>query len=176
MDFLTSDSVFAVGLGILTALVAHKFFSSPQLSLSVAKNHEKPKELTLEKPKAPARFYTLDELRAFNGEDDTPIYIAIQGVIYDVSAKKDFYGPGAGYHLFAGREAGRALAKMSFDPADLENTDTSDLTFMEKVYPCSSVYYIFLNCFVTLGNFEGLDCEIPRLQQLPGSWPCLGAT
>ncbi|RHY83928.1 hypothetical protein DYB26_008883, partial [Aphanomyces astaci] len=78
------------------------------------------------------QYFTLDKLRAFNGEGDKPIYIAIKGVVYDVSRKRDFYGPGEGYHLFAGREAARALAKMSFEPADLENTDISDLNFMEK--------------------------------------------
>jgi len=36
------------------------------------------------------------------------------------------------YHLFAGRDASRALAKMSFNPECLNNSDVSDLTEQEK--------------------------------------------
>ena len=39
-----------------------------------------------------------------------------------------FVGPRGGYNKFAGRDISRALAKMSFDPRDLENTNTDDLT------------------------------------------------
>lgn len=37
------------------------------------------------------------------------------------------YGKGGPYNRFAGKDASRALALMSFDPKDIENTDTSDL-------------------------------------------------
>lgn len=38
------------------------------------------------------------------------------------------YGEGGPYHIFAGRDVSRALAKMSFDPEALESRDLSDLT------------------------------------------------
>ncbi len=38
------------------------------------------------------------------------------------------YGKGCAYHLFAGRDASRALAKMSFDAEHLDNPRTDDLT------------------------------------------------
>jgi hypothetical protein len=36
-------------------------------------------------------------------------------------------GAGGGYNKFAGRDISRALAKMSFDPDDLNNTSVDDL-------------------------------------------------
>uniref|UniRef100_A0A7S1ZS28 Cytochrome b5 heme-binding domain-containing protein n=1 Tax=Trieres chinensis TaxID=1514140 RepID=A0A7S1ZS28_TRICV len=80
-----------------------------------------------------------------------PIYLAAKGKVYDMSfGGVSFYGKGGAYNCFAGKDASRALAKMSLDPADTENTSTSDLsekeikvlndwvkTFEErKKYPC----------------------------------------
>nr|XP_043636106.1 membrane steroid-binding protein 2-like [Erigeron canadensis] len=63
---------------------------------------------------------TEDELRPYNGSDPTkPLLMAIKGKIYDVSRSRMFYGPGGPYALFAGRDASRALALMSFEPSDL---------------------------------------------------------
>lgn len=42
------------------------------------------------------------------------VYVALKGVIYDVSSS-DFYGVGGGYHQFAGYDASVNLAKMSHD-------------------------------------------------------------
>ncbi len=43
-----------------------------------------------------------------------PVLIGIRGVLYDVSARRDLYGTkGQGYNILAGRDASRALAKVS---------------------------------------------------------------
>ncbi|KAM0858371.1 hypothetical protein ACQ4PT_047870 [Festuca glaucescens] len=63
---------------------------------------------------------TAAQLRAYDGSDASkPIYVAIRGKVYDVSAGRGFYGPGGDYAIFAGREASRALAKMSKDSGDV---------------------------------------------------------
>ncbi|EQC39164.1 hypothetical protein SDRG_03370, partial [Saprolegnia diclina VS20] len=127
MDALFStETVLAVAIAVVViAIVQRVFAPAPPAPTPAAAP-------TPEKPAVVARYFTLDELRPFNGEDGKPIYVAIKGDVYDVSTKADFYGPGAGYHLFAGRETARALAKMSFEAADLDNTDISELNFMEK--------------------------------------------
>lgn len=38
------------------------------------------------------------------------------------------YKPGAGYFRFAGKDVSRALAKMSFEPEDINSRVLSDLT------------------------------------------------
>ena len=90
----------------------------------VYQNHIK-QEPPKSPPKPPKivenRDYTPKELIAKNGQNDSLIYIAVKGKIYDVSSGKSFYGPGSAYENFAGRDASRGLAKNSFS----EDTLTS---------------------------------------------------
>ncbi|GLT35974.1 hypothetical protein SLA2020_103820 [Shorea laevis] len=63
---------------------------------------------------------TEEELKQYDGLDpQKPLLMAIKGQIYDVSQSRMFYGPGGPYALFAGKDASRALAKMSFEEKDL---------------------------------------------------------
>lgn len=56
------------------------------------------------------------EIAQFSGEDETkPIYLAINGTIYDVSVGARHYGPKGSYHIFAGREASRAFISSCFE-------------------------------------------------------------
>ena len=62
------------------------------------------------------------QLAEYNGEQestDNKTYIAIKGVVFDVSSA-DFYKPGGPYHYFAGHDASVALAKMSKEPEMLD--------------------------------------------------------
>lgn len=58
-----------------------------------------------------------------------PIYLALNGTIYDVSASPHLYGPGGSYHFFAGRDATRAFVTGCFEE-DL----TGDLRGVEQMF------------------------------------------
>ncbi|ETE68297.1 Neudesin, partial [Ophiophagus hannah] len=60
-------------------------------------------------------------------QEDEPIYIAVKGVVFDVTSGKEFYGKGAPYNALVGKDSTRSVAKMSLDPADL-TYDTMGLT------------------------------------------------
>ncbi|PON68361.1 Cytochrome b5-like heme/steroid binding domain containing protein [Trema orientale] len=63
---------------------------------------------------------TAQELIQYNGTDPSkPIYVAVKGRIFDVTDGKSFYGPGGPYSMFAGKDASRALAKMSKNLEDV---------------------------------------------------------
>ncbi|KAG9268589.1 neudesin [Astyanax mexicanus] len=76
----------------------------------------------------PVRLFTDEELRRYDGsEEGQPIYMAIKGVVFDVTSGKGFYGKGASYNALVGKDSTRAVAKMSLDPKDLTH-DTTGLT------------------------------------------------
>ncbi|XP_038554299.1 neudesin-like, partial [Micropterus salmoides] len=60
-------------------------------------------------------------------QEGQPIYMAVKGVVFDVTNGKEFYGKDAPYNALVGKDSTRAVAKMSLDPADL-TPDTTGLT------------------------------------------------
>eukprot|EP00127_Corallochytrium_limacisporum_P005211 Clim_evm28s201 gene=Clim_evmTU28s201 len=66
------------------------------------------------------RKYTPEDLKAFDGTNPQgTVLIGVKHKIYDCTPGKDFYGPGGPYANFAGRDATRALAKMSTKVEDI---------------------------------------------------------
>ena len=57
--------------------------------------------------------------------------MALNGTVYNVTQGKAFYGPGGSYHIFAGRDASRGLAKMSLDVKDVDDPSIDDLSLSE---------------------------------------------
>ncbi|GHJ83727.1 hypothetical protein NliqN6_0129 [Naganishia liquefaciens] len=59
------------------------------------------------------------QLAQHDGTDESkPIYVAIKGTVFDVTAKRAMYGPGAGYNVFAGKDGSVGLGKSSLKPED----------------------------------------------------------
>lgn len=60
-------------------------------------------------------YLTLEELAEFDGRNESkPLYLAINGTIYDVSSNRRIYGPGGGYSYFAGTDAARSFVTGCF--------------------------------------------------------------
>jgi membrane-associated progesterone receptor component len=108
-SFFTPLNIILISAILYTA---YSFFRAPT-------RHEIPK------PPPPVVFktYTPRTLLPLNGENNTPVYLAVRGKVYDVSMGRNFYGPGGPYANFAGRDASRGLACGSFD----EDMLTEDL-------------------------------------------------
>lgn len=93
----------------------------------------------------PLRNFTTQQLRYFDGKiDDSPkgptagqvkpVYLSVNGIVFDVSEGRNFYGPDGPYEKFAGRECGVAFAKMSFDEQHLDDLEgcSTKLNFGER--------------------------------------------
>ncbi|XP_034015296.1 neudesin [Thalassophryne amazonica] len=87
----------------------------------------------------PVRLFTEEELNKYDGsEEGQPIYMAIKGVVFDVTKGKEFYGKNAPYNALVGKDSTRAVAKMSLNPADL-TSDTMGLS-AEELQALNSVF------------------------------------
>ncbi|KAF4677604.1 Membrane-associated progesterone receptor component 1 [Perkinsus chesapeaki] len=89
--------------------------------------------------------WTVDELKAYDGSGETPILIGVKGRVYNVWTKAALYGPGGGYHIFAGRDASRLLAKGILKDSEDDGNELTkqeldqldDWAYMfEDKYPC----------------------------------------
>ncbi|XP_070578158.1 neudesin-like [Ptychodera flava] len=73
----------------------------------------------------PLRMFTDEDLAKYDGSvPRLPIYLAVKGVVFDVSSAPEFYGKDAPYNALTGKDSTRAVAKMSLAPEDL----TADVT------------------------------------------------
>ncbi|PVU87457.1 hypothetical protein BB560_006485 [Smittium megazygosporum] len=66
-----------------------------------------------------------------------PIYIAIKGVVYDVSVNggRRFYGPGGAYSIFAGRDASRLFSRFDFDEGVTQEELDSPIDKLDDLSP-----------------------------------------
>ncbi|XP_041352928.1 neudesin-like [Gigantopelta aegis] len=101
---------------LLAALSAGEKYKLKELDFDFVKNEK------------PVRIFTDSQLKEYDGSDASkPLYMAIKGVVFDVSSGEDFYGKGSPYNALIGIDSTRAVAKMSLDEPDLNN-DLTGLT------------------------------------------------
>ena len=93
---LFSAQLLPLALGICSALLLYYFIMGNEASSTQhSKNNEEEEE--------PKRGFTLTSLKKYNGVEEEKIFIALKGVVYDVTrGGQDFYGVGGSYHVFAG--------------------------------------------------------------------------
>ncbi|KAK2022536.1 membrane-associated progesterone receptor component 1 [Colletotrichum zoysiae] len=116
LDAHYSNDAFLTPLNILVLLIL-------SYTVYVLFRPTPPPTLPREPPATVFRVFTPRALLPFTGEDGRPVYVAVRGRVFDVTAGRSFYGPGGPYSNFAGRDATRGLAMGSFD----EDMLTADL-------------------------------------------------
>jgi len=101
--------------------------SSPSTKTSLTASTQTHSTKEDEEKPDPPRNFTAKQLRYFDGtteansKEPKPVYLSLNGTVFDVSTGRGFYGPGGPYEMFAGHECGVALSKMSFNTEFLDN-------------------------------------------------------
>lgn len=129
-DILVQYQYLAI---IILTFIGYSFFSSEKEATEEGDDENKD-------PPDPPRNFTAEQLKHFDGtsvadddDDLKPVYLSINGIVFDTSAGRNFYGPGGPYEIFAGHECGVALAKMSFDTEFLDDLEgCQKLNFGER--------------------------------------------
>ncbi|KAK1366607.1 Membrane steroid-binding protein 2 [Heracleum sosnowskyi] len=149
----TATFFTVIALGLALYYVVSEFFSSSSSQAQYQRSRASEEEVQPLPPPVQLGEITEEELRGYDGADpDKPLLMAIKSQIYDVSQSRMFYGPGGPYALFAGKDASRALAKMSFEDSDL----TSDLTGL-GVFELEALQdweYKFMSKYVKVGTIK----------------------
>mmetsp|Transcript_13345 Transcript_13345/g.25046 ORF Transcript_13345/g.25046 Transcript_13345/m.25046 type:complete len:288 (-) Transcript_13345:74-937(-) len=126
------------------------------------------------------RNFTQKQLLYFDGSTDPktqetkPVYLSVNGIVFDVTKGKEYYGPGGPYELFAGHECGVALAKMSFDTEYLDDLDgCTKLNYGEKEELDNWINkFEHWRCYPIKGRLIP-DCKLPdpdRILSLEDLW------
>ncbi|KAK9447599.1 cytochrome b5-like heme/steroid binding domain-containing protein [Limtongia smithiae] len=103
-----------------------------------------PKEpVVLDPPKE--EVFTFTELAQYNGVEHPSIYVAVKGIVFDVTKKAEVYGPGKSYSVFAGKDGSRGLAKSSLKLEDavpqIDGLTDSELVVLDDWFSYFSQRY-----------------------------------
>ena len=124
---------FLYGLAIAAVAAGFHFFrtlSAQPPSQRIPPPHlqqqekQQPDSTTSAMAADPNKAWTLAELKEYNGTDASkPLLLGCGGKVFDVSSARGFYGPGAAYGVFAGKDASRGLARMEIEYRVSNGTD-----------------------------------------------------
>mmetsp|Transcript_46603 Transcript_46603/g.110825 ORF Transcript_46603/g.110825 Transcript_46603/m.110825 type:complete len:507 (+) Transcript_46603:108-1628(+) len=75
---------------------------------------------------------TLAELHGYTGAGEGQILMSLAGELLDITAGRELYGAGGGYHLLAGHDVTRCLTTMSLEPDDLDDLKFTPQTLEDE--------------------------------------------
>jgi len=104
----------------------------------------------------PREYWTIEDLRPYDGRDeDGPILMAVNGDVYNVWKGRHFYGPGCEYHILAGRDATRLLAKTKLEE-ETEDELKKELSIADRA-TLQGWIYTFKSKYEIVGKLDGFD-------------------
>lgn len=105
----------------------------------------------------PKDYWTEEELAPYDGsqDEDGPILMAADGLVFNVWKGRNFYGPGGEYHLFAGRDATRLLAKTIVEEETPEMA-AKPLNLAERA-ALAGWMFTFKNKYEVVGKLKSFD-------------------
>ena len=105
----------------------------------------------------PKEYWTEEELKPYDGtqNEDGPILMAVNGDVYNVWKGRHFYGPGCEYHIFAGRDATRLLAKSKLEE-ETDEEKAKNLSIADKA-TLQGWIYTFRTKYEIVGQLEGFN-------------------
>ena len=122
---------------------------------AIAREEERDRKAYIE----PKEYWTEEELKQYDGtqdeDGDGPILFAADGKVFNVYKGRHFYGPGAEYHLFAGRDATRLLAKGKLEE-ETEEEKKQKLSIAERA-ALQGWMWTFQSKYMVVGELEGFD-------------------
>ncbi|KAH8925530.1 cytochrome b5 [Atractiella rhizophila] len=143
MRFLTSFKY-----ALLTVICAYLLGELLEFEWSVASKYAVKQWRTVFPQPKKLKYFSERQLKRFNGDDPTlPIYLALDGEVYDVSANRRTYGPGGSYNHFAGVDHARAFVTGCFqehkthDLRGLNEKELSALNGWKEFYRNSDKYF-----------------------------------
>jgi len=106
---------------------------------------------------APKDYWVEEELKQYDGNQDPdgPILMAADGKVFNVYKGRHFYGPGCEYHLFAGRDATRLLAKGKLEE-ETDEEKAKKLNMGERA-TLKGWLWTFEGKYAVVGELKGFD-------------------
>ncbi|KAL3780878.1 hypothetical protein ACHAW5_001345 [Stephanodiscus triporus] len=105
----------------------------------------------------PREVWREEDLQAYDGSRDEtgPILLAVKGDVFNVWKGRNFYGKGGEYHIMAGRDATRFLAKNRLEEESDEEKSV-DLNIAERAN-LEAWYWTIKNKYQLVGSLDGYD-------------------